>query len=475
MSANDDRLRERLLEEMDALIDGVLPQQEAKDLRARIQADDALRAEYDRRRRTVQLVRGLTLERPAGDFAAETMARLPDVTQVSATRPPLLFWVGGLAAAAAIMIAVFVHDDSAPRYTEARKDQEEQGEQDQPLPDRPAKTESIHTLVGEPPAETKKVDAVKEKSVFGDKAAALGKGSVTPRDRSEVVAGKRKDARDQPAEPALNDVEAEEDAEEVDDEGVDSDAGAPLPAGTPTAEAPTTERRNRSKLVKRLGSTEERLVRKLETRGATLPVKDRQAYLDALAKLDDEALRTHLQRVGAGNPSADATLRRRDETQSGLGATRAGRPEGASAPLTFDLVVEKRAEAEAIRTIIARAFRPSSKRKRGGAKATRGAVAPSAVAADSGRGRNGELSLDCSVTPAQAGAMATWIARLRVGRPPAAPGLTAPGPKPGAVRIETSRKSASFEKAESMAVPVVIRIQFGPRNEVSERPAGEDK
>ena len=67
----DDAMREQL----DALLDGVLPEVEASALRARIDTDDLLRAEYDRRRRTVELVRALPTARAPEGFAASVIDR----------------------------------------------------------------------------------------------------------------------------------------------------------------------------------------------------------------------------------------------------------------------------------------------------------------------------------------------------------------------------------------------------------------
>ena len=440
MSAIDDRLRE----ELDALLDGALPEEQAAALRARIEQDADVRAEYERRRRTVDLVRALPLERPADDFVAQTMARLP--LAAASRRNPLIFWVGGLAAAAAIMLAFFLEEDASRSYTEATGSGERQMD---------SKEEKS---LGEPvPA------SVRRKEVF-DKTA---KQDAAPQDRDlgslvgekkerERAAGGVADAREPVEERKAKDRAAESDFEEA-EESIDADeemddAGMGSPTGK-SAPAPAPSRRTMT------------LVQRVEQRPTVLSPADRGLYLAALGRLDDQALLTHFTRVGAGDRIPLDRLRREQGALFGTAGSTllAGRAAG----IVIVLTVTKRAEAASIRTLLARAYGTI---KPAGAKGTRGSVAPAAGVADRAGKDGGQLSLHCMLTPVEAGAFAAWIERLNLRR--TAPAQT---PSPGAARIEESRSDGAKKKAQPIPIPVVVRIKFGQPKPQPERPEGADK
>lgn len=103
----DDAMRE----ELNALVDGALDAEAAAALRARIDADDALRAEYERLQRVAELVRGLPPVE--ADLTGDVMAALPPapVHRLSAWK-----WGGGIAAAAALVVVsvVFWNPPASP-------------------------------------------------------------------------------------------------------------------------------------------------------------------------------------------------------------------------------------------------------------------------------------------------------------------------------------------------------------------------
>jgi len=448
VSAIDDRLRE----ELDALLDGALPEDQAAALRARIEQDADVRAEYERRRRTVELVRALPLERPAEDFVAQTMARLP--VSAAPRRNPLIFWVGGLAAAAAIMLAFFFDEDAPRSYTEATGSSERQ------LDSKPEGS------LGEPVPASVRRKEVFEKTAKQDAAPQdrdLGALVGEKKERERAAGGvadasepaEERKAKDRATEADFEEAEETIDAdEEMDDAGMGSPAGAPklgksVPKSSRSRDATT-------------------LVRQVEQRPTVLSPADRALYLAALGRLDDKALLAHFTKVGAGDRIPLDRLRREQGQLAGAAGARlaAGRERG----IVFDLTVTKRAEAETIRTLLARAYGAKPADKRRAKNGSRGSVAPAAGVADRVGKDGGQLSLDCALTPREAGAFAAWIERLNLRR--TAPAQT---PSPGAVRIEESRSDAAKKKAQPVPIPVVVRIKFGQPKPRPERPKSEDK
>ncbi len=446
VSAIDDRLRE----ELDALLDGALPEEQAAALRARIEQDADVRAEYQRRRRTVELVRALPLERPADDFVAQTMARLP--VAAAPRRNPLIFWVGGLAAAAAIMLVVFLEEDASRSYTEAtgsgerQMDSKEEKSLSEPAPSDLRRDE--------PPAakaELKKV--AKESGAKQDGAVSAIAGEKKARKRVlDGVADARepveeRKAKDRSAESDFEEAEESIDAdEEMDDAGMGSPKGKSAPASRPTMT----------------------LVQQVEQRPTVLSPADRGLYLAALGRLDDKTLLAHFTKVGAGDRIPLDRLRRKQGQFAGTAGARlaTGRERG----IAFELTVTKRAEAEAIRKLLARAYGAQPADKRLAKNGTRGSVAPAAGVSDRVGKDGGQLSLNCTLTPMEAGAFAAWIDRLNLRR--TAPAQT---PRPGAARIEESRSDGAKKKAQPTPIPVVVRINFGQPKPQSERPESEDK
>jgi len=166
----DDRLRE----ELNALLDGELPEGRAAELRRRIEAEPDLAAEYDRLRRVASLVRGLPAAR--ADLAGDVMARLPARGRVH--RP--WGWMGALAAAAAAVMATVAlwPDEPAPResWTEASEE-------------RPAGADA--------PAEKKSV----EKPVGKRIGKAEGESAVGLLEETEAARDVRKEADESEAPP----------------------------------------------------------------------------------------------------------------------------------------------------------------------------------------------------------------------------------------------------------------------------------
>jgi len=163
--------------------------------------------------------------------------------------------------------------------------------------------------------------------------------------------------------------------------------------------------------------------------------------------------------------------------------------------LLFDVAVPKRAEALALRTVLARAFRssPSSRGKARGAKKKSAPRAPTGpvVTADSSRAEaksstpaGGELSVSWQVTPAQAGTIAVWFRRLGL-RSSAPAGRAEPAIRiAGESRVRTPHDGAKSAPAKSegtrrewadQAIPVSVRIRFGPQPKEPERPRSEDR
>ncbi|MHC4957363.1 MAG: anti-sigma factor family protein [Planctomycetota bacterium] len=108
--------------DFDALLDGELPEQEAAELRARIEADADLRREFERRRKLVEAVRGLPVEPAPPELAERLDAALAGGT--SGGGNVLRGWWAPMAVAAALLVAVFVWPGGSseqPLPTEARQ------------------------------------------------------------------------------------------------------------------------------------------------------------------------------------------------------------------------------------------------------------------------------------------------------------------------------------------------------------------
>ena len=464
MSAFDDQL----LEQLDALLDGALDEPAASELRARIEAEPALRAEYARRRRTVELVRELPDERPAGDFLGETLARLPAAAaaDVPEARVPLLYWGGGLAAAAAILIAFFL-GGAQPGVEPVREAREK------PDADDPA----IRTLIGDAPLEkSEKARAPNRKAAEKEtpraeedelrKAVARERETAQRRQRRALSEVKRARPESKDRGAAGDDSDAVDVEESAEARATPQPADAPGKANTKLGKAAPTGRREAEldALVKRVESKE----------GPLLKPSERVRYLQRLERMPAAELRAHFGRVGAGARVPVDVLRDGPAIGVGGGAGGARAKSTATTALTgdarpFELAVERRSEADGIRTILARALR--TPRERGGAKGTaRGNAGPtpSTAAADSMRDGKGVLTLDCAVTPEQAGALAVWISRLGL----RARESLAAVPQPGSSKVEEAKVR---KKAAPQPVPIVVRIRFGAQTPAAERPAGEDR
>jgi len=124
----DDGLRE----ELSALIDGVLPEERAKELRQRIREEPDLFREYAELERTVHAVRALPRRGAPPDLRARVRASIGG--RRSGGR---IFRLGALAAAATVLLALglalYLRKD-APVHYEAREDKEEAMKREVPAP-----------------------------------------------------------------------------------------------------------------------------------------------------------------------------------------------------------------------------------------------------------------------------------------------------------------------------------------------------
>jgi hypothetical protein len=405
---------DRLSEELNALVDGELAEERATELRARLESDGELRAEFDRLRRVADLVKALPPAR--ANLVEDVMASLPPRGHV--LRP--WAWLGGLAAAAAaviVSVALWEREPPPPTgWTEAKGP-------------RPAERDAE-----EPKAEASKAEEPKAKEEAKEEAlvARLEETNRAAPERKLGAKGARESARDRGAAvPAGVDKEEADDAASVPatirKEPSERDLPPPQPGGPAGFAA---------------GTSEIDLLARVEKKGVHLTPAERDLYLKRIGKLDNEALAAHLARVGAGR-----TLSQRP-AKTKARAARAG--------CDFDVVASDAAEAAAVRLALARAFRTE------GAAAKK--VGPSAVQAEARDATGGVLQYDWQATPEQAGSLATWLERI---------GLLAPargGVEPGRVNI-----TGEFaEKAkDAAALPVRVRIRY--RATTAADPRSDDK
>jgi hypothetical protein len=512
VSGIDDRLRE----ELDALLDGALPEEQAAALRARIEAEPELRAEFERRRRTVELVRTLPQESAPGDFLAETLAR---VDAIGANAPParvvpLWMWGGGLAAAAALVLAfVFGIDGPVdePTHYEAR----EQREKFRDAEAEPAKKEGVAVLR----ADSDPADRARTVRDRDDAERALDRAAKSARKAPQPGRMEKKRASGVVAEEAEEAADADEPggaAEEALDDAESRsksfDAASGKKAGDPEDRDRTSlgvggGAGGANELKKAKPAEASALMRKVEMRTTVLAPDDRRQYLEELAKTPMADLRAHLERVGQGSapvrPPAAPAAKGGAKNGAKRGATREAKqadkrrvgtaPSAGSQALSFDLAVPKRTEAEALRGVLSRAFRPPPQtRTARDAGGKRAAPKPTAttLAEESSRGDTGELKLTWQVTPAQAGTISDWFRRigLRSSQPGGAlrertarltgesqPGMgkakaSKDGGKSAPAALETSQSGWEAE-----VVPIRVRIRFGAQPRTPERPRGEDR
>ncbi len=93
-----------------AYLDGELDEETARDIETRLGLDPAMRAEADALQQTWGMLDYLPRPQPPTDFTQRTMERLalarPASTGIMALRPAARRWLGGLAWAAVILLAL---------------------------------------------------------------------------------------------------------------------------------------------------------------------------------------------------------------------------------------------------------------------------------------------------------------------------------------------------------------------------------
>jgi len=258
----DDRLRERI----DALLDGALTETQAAELQARIDADAALHAEYVRRRRTVELVRALPPASAPDGFAGSILERLPERPVAAPAALPsigqgrvrsLWLWGSGLAAAAAVVLAVSIDGwDSEPS--------------------------DDWTLASEQPAELDGEIAGRESgfSEMRESRPAFKDTAKKVEGKSDGAGGDRRALRDLDESESLGptmEMEAQADKGAAEEKPL---TGQPVPTGLGRAEADGVGARDRS--VKR-GAPDSLLLRVEQTR-TVLTDDERKQYLDRVTR-----------------------------------------------------------------------------------------------------------------------------------------------------------------------------------------------
>ena len=393
----DDRLRE----ELNALVDGELAEERAAELRAQLDTDAALQAEFDRMRRVADLVRSLPMER--ANVADEVMARLPRARGI-VHRP--WAWGGALAAAAAAVVlgVTLWHEQPPPeRYTEAREPKSEELER---KPERAA---------SEKKGQKKGLAALREEPV----------------DRRQSV--KRLETTD-----AVGRDKAERAEEEFDDEA--EAKGSPRPDESRARRAVTTRGGN--------------LLQRVESKGAVLNPAQRTMYLRMLAGLTDQNLGAHLQRVSRGStlprppagPTAGSTFSSKEKARK------------KSEPAwSFDLTVANAEEATAVRKTLERAFRPQMPIK----KQDAGKVRPNAVSSQSLDKSGGVLRYDWIATPQQAGMLVVWLDRIGLGTLGKKSAVRPSGIRISGPAAPTGGLAGGDADEEQPSVPVRLRIHYG--------------
>ncbi|MHC4578579.1 MAG: anti-sigma factor family protein [Planctomycetota bacterium] len=130
MSGIDDRLRE----ELSALLDGVLPEERAAELRRRLETDAALRKEFDELRRTVAAVRALPRERAPAQLRARLERRLAGPPAGGIRRLRRRLAVAAVLALAVAAGVLATRPTERDEFEEARKT----ARQEEPSPEPPA-------------------------------------------------------------------------------------------------------------------------------------------------------------------------------------------------------------------------------------------------------------------------------------------------------------------------------------------------
>jgi len=462
----DDALREQL----DALLDGALPEAEASALRTRIDADDALHAEYELRRRTVELVRALPTERAPEGFVASVLDRLPATgAEVTPRSLPgsgsagrlrsLWLWGSGLAAAAALMLAVSLRGGDPS------------GEEDWTLAKESSlgETDSVRdTTEGE-----EAVRAPEPGAATFDRSAlektATDRGAA---DRDEIK-GELSSLRGTPNSEAKEPQVSSE---------MEKGADAPDSLGTrPQAEAERAAASLKRDRSARKDTTPSLVVRVEQERTVLNPTQRRE-YLDTLTRLSDDTLRAHVDRMShqpAARFKAIATLKEREaRSASGRGVAKStGKAKSAKKnskeafePIAFDLALATRGEAETLRAVLNRAF-PARFAQSGGIKTRRAPGTPKTSAADRSLRDSGAIQLDWSMTERQAATLYVWLDRigLRTSRSssPHAPGFAhVGGTRASGARARDAGTESDLDDEEQAdaepAVLVRVRIRYGP-------------
>jgi len=449
-----------VLLELDALLDGALSDSDAAVLHERIDAEPALRAEYERRRRIVELVRGLPAESAPDGFSDTLMERLPATRPIRALPSPrrggvrsMWLWGVGLAAAAALVLAVSLdRDDPSP-------------DQDWTL----AKEDSGNAAEFRERNEAKDIKFLQVEGALTETGEEL--------DRS---LGRSAEMRDQAKK-----------------ETIDSTAGVVAELDEDEEAAETKGTRDRAA---RRGA-QVSLLQVVEKRNTALTPAERTRYLDRVARVSDVVLRAHVERVLEGPVRvSSAESPNNAETRSATGKSEsikaAKTPKASGAPTTsavadnaagsinaavFEVAVAKRADAEALRKLLMRAFPPMQESGKKVAEPS-ALVSRSEVAADSadaGDATRGQLRLEWSVSARDAQAIAIWMQRIGLRNALDASGRTEKGiRRADDDKTRVVAKTATMEdKPARVADPVSVRvrIRFGPRTALSERPKGDDK
>lgn len=397
----DDRLRE----ELNALVDGELEEARADELRARIETDDELRAEFDRLRRVADLVRGLPSAR--ANLAGDVMARLPSRGRLLRPWP----WIGGLAAAAAaVLVGVVMLREDEPRPEQWTEAKELVPEPKRSIPDQPDDKRTGRGAL----REDEVAHAAEEAAPAGAKEEAPGGAKVLRLDSQKPAKGAR-----EPRDEAVSEAEA-------DDEGVKS----PAPARREEMEKADAPRAPMEE-ARRGAARPPTLLERVEKKGTPLTAAERDAYLRLVRGLDAKALQAHFARVGDGRV---------------LPASRTKAKARAAEPAyTFELTAASAEQALALRRTLARAYRSEGTAVK--------KVAPTAVQAETRDPKGGVLQYSWDATPAQLGTLVVWLERLGLAGDAAAGGV-----RPARLRITGDYE----EKAkDAPPIPVRVRIRYG--------------
>jgi hypothetical protein len=344
VSANDESSLHELLS---ALLDNELPEAEARELRARIESDPGLRAEYESLQRTVQAVRGMERASAPPELRAGVRRR------TRRPRPILRLFAGvgaGLAAAAVLMVAVQFATDSKPdqdRFQEAKGP--EAGKREAAGEDQRADSKDRETADRvEPAAEARPV--LKTEVSKGLDPGGLKEGE-------ELARGQRP----QPSAPA---------------------------------EAAESEAKSVSRLSEAI-ATRPGLRERVDEGGLLVSGVERSAYLAELSALDSGRLATHfagLEKRGrrgfAPTPASEPAKKK----------TRA-KELAQEVPVAATVVAGGRQEAMLMRKILRRAFPEPEATEGGGAKGSGPRLG----------GRATELYVDLDLTPNELTQVHAWL------------------------------------------------------------------